>query len=98
MGHQAAFSAFCSYFLLVFRKHDLAKSSIQIVLGTSGEEKVILRAIGSGSAAKLNAPELVDGDLFSVGVFERSDQLPGFKIEAVDGSTVGVVRNQQGIA
>ena len=69
-----------------------------IVVRTSGEEKFVGGTVASRAAAELNPPELVDGDVFTVCIFDRPDELTVLNIESVDGAAVRVVRDEQTVA
>src|SRR5271169_4077828 len=72
--------------------------SCKIVARAGCEEQLILLTIRWGSTAKLYSPELIDVDLFAIGVFDRTHKLAGDAVESVDRSlVVNIVGNQQSI-
>jgi hypothetical protein len=85
------------YSLLLFELN-CTKRSRQVVLGTSGKEKLILKPVVGSASAKLDPPKLVDTDHLALRIFYRADKLSGDEIEAVDRAAVGIVRNQQSVA
>src|SRR5580658_1216741 len=77
---------------------DHTKRPCQIVVWTGGEEELVGPAVACRASAELNPPELVDGDILAVGVFNRAHELSGFEIKCVDGARVRIVRDQQRVA
>lgn len=63
-----------------------------------GEEELIGFAVGSGATSELNSPEFIDGDYFSICVFDCADELSRRQVEGVDGTAAGVVGDEQGVA
>src|ERR1700722_3015000 len=85
----------CSPALL--HNRDYAEGSGEVIVGAGGEEQLVDGAILASAVAKFKSPELVDADFGAFGVFQFADIFPGYGVEGVNASDVGVVANDQGV-
>ena len=76
-------------------EHNCAQRSREIVIRTGSEEQLVLVAILSQPVAEIDSPKLFNVDRRASAVPDRTHELPGNGIEAVDGATV---RNASGAA
>ena len=83
-------------FALLSRDH--AEQPSEIIVGASGEEKLVGGTIGSETITKLNCPELVYVDHVAIVVPQGANELAGNGIEGIDGAGVGVIRDEQSVA
>ena len=81
-------------------KHNRSKGSSKVVAGPRRKEHLIEPSVFSSfcAVAEINPPKLVDMNDVPVGVFDRSHEPLGQRVESVDCSTVCIVRDQQRIA
>src|SRR3984957_86855 len=86
----------CSPALL--HNRDYAERSGEVIVGAGGEEQLVDGAILASAVAKFKSPELVDADFSAFGVFQFADIFPGYGVEGVNASEVGVVADDQGVA
>src|SRR5208282_2811411 len=79
-------------------KVDDAEYAIGIILRAGGVEELVRVAVAGRSTAELDAPELVDHDVFVGGVFHGSHERAGGGVEAINRASIGVIADQQGAA
>src|SRR6266446_6537626 len=74
---------------------DGAEASVGVLVGASGEEKLVGGAVVGSAAAEGESPELIDGEGFSGGVLELAEKCAGVDVEGVDAAVGRVVADQQ---
>src|SRR5580704_1795577 len=79
-------------------RRDYSEGSCQVFVRAGCEEELIGPAVGSGATSELNSPKFIDGDYFSICVFNCADELSRRQVEGVDGSAAGVVGDEQRVA
>src|SRR4030088_196836 len=77
---------------------DHAEQTVEVVLRSGGVEELVGLAVGRSATTEFDSPELVDLDGLAHSIDYGSNEGAGRKGEAVDGTGVGVVADQQGVA
>src|SRR5579863_3251664 len=79
-------------------KRDHTEQTVHVVVGSGSEEQLIRLAIVRSAPAELDSPKLVNLNRLACGILDRTYKLPSLEIKSIDGSGVGVVRDQKSIA
>src|SRR5450631_79750 len=82
--------------LLLHPNH--TKRPRQVVVRTGGEKELVGAAVVGRASPEFNSPELVDDNVLAVCIPDRANKLAGEQVKRVDGTVIGVVRDQQSVA